>query len=413
MAERQARHRTIAVDVDASDDETPTRRDLPWPWWLIAGLGAVGVVLAGWLILAGASLLGWVYSPEEELAPALLLASRLVLLAYGTPVEIGGQLVSIVPLTLTGVLVLLGQPLAAMAARVYANKQATSDDTGQLWVDGQALVLRVGGTYAAVHAVAVLALAFVADSGQEAWRAALGGLVIGAVSGAWGASRAIDHDPRRHWLPWLRTLPTAIGAAVLVCIGGGAAVLAATFFLHLDRVAGIHDALGPDLVGTILLVGLQLLWLPNLALWGTSWSLGAGITLGEDTLLNLNVTDVGFLPAIPMLGAIPEQGLAPPSTLWWLVIGVLAGALAAVLVLLPLPSLRFDATGAIGAGAGVVSGLFVAVLGSLSGGSLGNVRLAHIGPLLGDLVVVAPSILGLSGLVVGVAVGLLRHRTNP
>lgn len=415
MADRRWRHRTIAVDVDAPAEDTPVeRRDLPWPWWLIAGLGAVAVVAFGWLLLAGASVLGWVNSPEEDLAPALLLATRVLLLGYGTPVTIGGQLVTLVPLTWTIIQVLLGQPLAAMAARQLASRQATVDDTGRLWVNGQALVIRVAGTYALVHAATVGAVALGVDGAGEVWRAALGGLVVGAVAGVWGASRAIGHDPRDQWPVWLRSVPVALGTAVLVCLAAGAAVVASSLFLHLDRVAHIHDAIAPDLASTLLVALVQLLYLPNLALWGTGWSLGAGITLGDGSLLNLNVTDVGFLPAIPVLGAIPEQGLAPGTTFGWLVCGVVAGAVAAVLVLLPRPRARFDVTTAVGAAVGIAAGLLVAVACSLSSGGLGGHRLAHLGPLVGDLFVVAPSILGLGGLVTGLVVGLVRppHTTE-
>src|SRR5690606_11219508 len=131
----------------------------------------------------------------------------------------------------------------AMAARQLAASQATADDTGRLWVDGQALVIRVAGTYALVHAVTLRAVALGVDGAGEAWRAVLGGLVVGAVAGVWGASRAVGHDPRDQWPGWLRGAPVALGAAVLVCLASGAAVIASTLFIHLDRVAHIHDAI--------------------------------------------------------------------------------------------------------------------------------------------------------------------------
>lgn len=412
MAERNSRHRTIAVDVDEPAQESP-RRELGWPWWLLAVVGSVAVVAAGWLLMAGATLLGWVNSPETELSAAMDLATRVLLLAYGTPVAVGGQLVTLTPLTLTLALVLLGHPVAGLAARQLAQRSATSDDTGQLWVDGQALVLRVAGSYALVHAAALLLVGLAVDGGQNAWRAGLGGLVVGAVAGIWGASRAIQHDPRRNWPAWLRAVPVAMGSAVLLCLAGGAAVVGASLFLHQDRVAAIHDALEPDLAGTVLLVLVQLLFLPNLALWGTAWALGGGVTLGDGSLLNLNVTDVGFLPAVPVLGAIPDPGLAPETTFAWLLVGVAAGVLAAVLVVTRRPRARFDETAAAGGLAGVAAGAAVVLLCSVSAGGLGQGRLSHMGPEVLDVLVVAPSVLGLSGLVAGLVLGLLRRPEAP
>nr|WP_255622044.1 DUF6350 family protein [Tessaracoccus sp. OS52] len=361
------------------------------------------------MLLAGASVLGWVNSPDTDLTSALPLPTKILLLAHGTPVAIGGQLVSIVPLTMTMGMVLLGQPVAAMAARQLAHQQATRDDTGRLWVDGQGLVLRVAGTFALVQALVLLLVGTTVDDAAHAWRAGLGGLVLGALSGVWGASRAIGHDPRRTWPAWLRSVPAAMVSAVGICLAGGAAVIAGTLFLHLDRVAGIHDALQPDLSGTILLVLIQLLYLPNLALWGSAWLLGAGITIGDDSLLNLSVTDAGFLPAIPVLGAIPDAGLSPETTLWWLLVGVAAGVAAAVVVVLARPRARFDETAIVGGLSGVAAGLLLVVLCSLSGGGLGGARLAQLGPVVTDLLVVAPSVLGLSGLVAGLVLGLVRR----
>lgn len=412
MAERTSRHRTIAIDVDEPTGEV-TRRELSWPWWLVAVVGAVAVVAAGWLLMAGASLLGWVNAPETELTSALQLATQVLVLAFGAPVVIGGQAVSLTPLTLTLAMVLLGQPVAAMAARQLAQRQATADDTGALWVDGQALVFRVAGTFALVQAATLLFVGMTVDEGANAWQAGLGGLVVGALAGVWGASRAIGHDPRRNWPAWLRAVPEAMGSALLLCVAGGAAVIGSTLFLNQDRVAAIHDTLQPDLAGTILLVVVQLLYLPNLVLWGTAWALGGGITLGDGSLLNLNVTDVGFLPAIPVLGGIPEPGLAPGTTFAWLLVGVAAGILAAVLVVARRPRARFDETAAAGGLSGVAAGLLVVLLCSGSSGGLGAARLSHMGPELLDLLIVAPSILGLSGLLAGLVLGLLRRPAAP
>lgn len=200
---------------------------------------------------------------------------------------------------------------------------------------------------------------------------------------------------------------------MLVCLAGGVAALTAALIAHRDRISLIHEALDPGIAGTILLVLVQILYLPNLMLWATSWVLGAGVTLGDDSLLSMSVTDVGFLPSIPLMGAVGEPGIGGGALFWWLVVGVLAGLVAAVVVDFARPRARFDETALVGGLAGAVAGLLVTLLCSLAGGGLGEDRLAHMGPITGQLVIVAPALLGLSGLVGGAVLGLLRRPPRP
>lgn len=406
MAKRQSRHKTVSVDIDARTTVEPTLRQ--WPWWVTAVGGALAVLAAGWVLLAAATLIGSLSAPGTETATALGLATRMLLLAHGAPVVIGGQSVTLVPLTLTLLLLMAGVPVTSLAARQLAAVQAVSDDTGRLWVDGQSLVVRVAATYSTAYVGAVVVFGSMTVGGGV-WRGVAGALAVAVVSGLWGASRAIGHDPRRGWPTWLRSAPVALGATLLVCIAAGAIALTAALVAGRDKAALIATQLQPDAIGVVLLVLLQLLYLPNLVLWGTAWTLGAGVTLGDGSLLNLNVTDVGFLPAFPVLGAVPNPGLTPPATLWWLLSGVAAGALV-VLVLLPgQRRLRFDRSALAGAVLGLAAGLLVALACSLGSGGLGAERLAHMGPRTTDLFVVAPSLLGLSGLVTGLVVGLVRR----
>lgn len=413
MADRPPKHRTVAVDVDAIP--TPEARVFHWPWYAVAILGTVAVVVAGWLLLAGATALGWLTSPDAELDASLFLATDILLLAHGVPVTVGGQLVTLVPLGLSLMLLVLAQPVAALAARQAAGALAPAEHTGRIWVNGEAVVLRVAGTIAATHGMLIAVLAAALDVQGGVLTGLLGGVVMGAVSGLWGASRGVGFDPRSTWPVWLRSVPPAMWYAVLVCLVGGLAVLAAALIAHRDRIAFIHEALEPGIAGTILLVLVQILYLPNLVLWATSWALGAGVTLGDDSLLSMAVTDVGFLPSIPVLGAVGEPGLGGGALFGWLAVGAVAGLVAALVVGLARPRARFDETALVGGLAGVSAGLLITTLCSLADGGLGEGRLAHIGATTDQLIIVAPVLLGLSGLVGGAALGLLRrpHRAEP
>lgn len=396
MAERGSRHRMIAVDVDEA--ARVARPQVTIPWFVLAPVGALAVAAAGWLLMAGPAALGWLTSPESQLADALGLASRVLLLANGAVTTIGGQAVSIAPLGLTLALILLGVPVAGLAAR------AAIDETDDL----RGLVLRVGGAYAGTYIVCITLIAFFVPE-TSVIRAFLGSVLIGGISGFWGVTRAVGYDPCERWPVRARSFPRGIGVAALICVGTGAALLSVVLILGRERIAAIADGLGGDGTAGILLIVIQLAWLPNLVIWAMAWALGAGVTLGEGTLLDMNGTSLGFLPSIPVLGAVPDPGPVPELAWLWLLGGVLAGVLATLVVTLNRSSERFYETSMTGGIAGILTGVLLFVLAWFASGGLGTQRLAHVGVRLGGLAITAPCILGLVGLVTGLVVGLARR----
>ena len=396
MAERGSRHRMIAVDVDEA--ARVARPQVTIPWFVLAPVGALAVAAAGWLLMAGPAALGWLTSPESQLADALGLASRVLLLANGAVTTIGGQAVSIAPLGLTLALILLGVPVAGLAAR------AAIDETDDL----RGLVLRVGGAYAGTYIVFITLIAFFVPE-TSVIRAFLGSVLIGGISGFWGVTRAVGYDPCERWPVRARSFPRGIGVAALICVGTGAALLSVVLILGRERIAAIADGLGGDGTAGILLIVIQLAWLPNLVIWAMAWALGAGVTLGEGTLLDMNGTSLGFLPSIPVLGAVPDPGPVPELAWLWLLGGVLAGVLATLVVTLNRSSERFYETSMTGGIAGILTGVLLFVLAWFASGGLGTQRLAHVGVRLGGLAITAPCILGLVGLVTGLVVGLARR----
>lgn len=405
MARSSTKPRTVAIDVDAVGEPQP--RQWPWPWYVAAVVGPVAVLLAGWIVLSGLAAVGWLTSPDTQLSSALSLSTRLLLLAHGTPVDIGGLRVSIIPLGLTLLLVFLAIPVASLAARQAAGANADADDTGKLWVDGEAIVVRVAGIFAGVYAVCVVLLA--ALMGSLGLQAVVGGIAVGAVAGLWGAARGVGFDPTERWPQWLRSVPRAIGAALLMVVAGGSALLTIALIAGRERVIAIGDQLGGGAVGVVLLTALHLIYLPNFVLACASWVLGAGVTVGDGSLLTVASSDVGLLPALPIFGIVPENGAGSGANYWWLAVGALAGAVAALVVTLSRPRARFDETALVGALSGVVAGGFVVLACALGSGGLGVERLTHLGARIPELAIFAPTILGLSGMLVGLVLGLLRR----
>lgn len=405
MARSSGKPRTVAVDVDGVQKKQPWRPT--WPWYVGAVCGPIAVLLACWLVLGALAAVGWLTSPHASLGGALNLATRMLLLANGAPVQIAAVEVGIVPLGISLLLIVLGVPIASYAARQAGGQAADPDDTGRIWVDGEAITLRVGGCFAGVYAAGVALLAALA--GSLSLRALLGAVAIGVVTGLWGAARGVGYDPTTTWPSWLRSVPRAMGAAVLTMLAGGAALLVVALWVSRDQVTAIGEQLDGGAASVFLLTALHLAYLPNFVLACVSWILGAGITVGDGSLITMATSDVGLLPAIPILGAVPGPDFGSTGNFWWLAVGLLGGGLAGAVVTLARPRARFDETALVGGLSGVLAGALVVVVCALGSGSLGSQRLAGIGARLDALAVFAPTILGLSGMLAGLVLGLLRR----
>jgi hypothetical protein len=171
----------------------------------------------------------------------------------------------------------------------------------------------------------------------------------------------------------------------------------------------LSNALQPGLLGGIALLFAQLAYAPNAVVWSASYALGAGFTLGQGSLVAPISTQLGLLPSVPLFGALPGVGPGPSTQLWWLAAGVLAGAVAAWLVVRDRPTARADQTCVVGGLSGLVAALVFVGLAWASGGNLGASRLAGVGPRLVPLLVMASTLMGLAGMVVGLLLGLLRR----
>jgi hypothetical protein len=376
------------------------------PWWLAAGGGAGLVAAAGWVVIAASTVIGQVVASGGVDAASFTLATHLWLLAHGEPVVIDGVRVTLAPLSLT---VLVGVGLHGVAG--YAARQAQLGRPGRAWsaAERRRLCLSLAGVLAGVYAVvltAVLVLSGVAaESGLRAVAVAIG---LAGLIGLAGARQAVGWRPQQAWPPWARAIPRAVLAAVLVLALGGVAATVTGLLTHHQMVTALTAQLAPDGTGALLLTLLQGAYLVNVVLWATAWTLGAGFSLGQDSFVSLMGNQVEVLPSFPLIGAIPQTNPAPWSNLAWLVWGVLAGVMAAVIVLRSRRRARFDETALVGGLSGVLAGLACWLLSVLARGDLGTVLLTGLGPRLTELAVLAPTLLGLSGLVAGLILGLSR-----
>jgi len=239
--------------------------------------------------------------------------------------------------------------------------------------------------------------------------------LIGALVGAW---RVGDDGPVDALRERIERMPTAwapvpglalrgLALTTLGLVGVGAVVVVAGLIARASQVIGLYQASNADLIGATVIALGQLLYLPTLVLWGMSFAAGPGFALGTDTAVTPAATQVGALPGIPVLGAVPDS-----TSSWLLLLALLPVAVGALTGWILRSRMPFT-TGPEPLGPRLVLAVAVAALtggmGALaavvSSGSMGPGRLVDTGPQPGPLALT----LGLEVLV-GLAILLLSPR---
>ena len=171
----------------------------------------------------------------------------------------------------------------------------------------------------------------------------------------------------------------AAGAGLLALLGAGAVLALISLIWHFSQMRGIFEFLTPNFFGGLLIVLACIGYFPVLIIWATSYMLGAGFLIGPGIGLSpfVPAPPSTQLPAFPLLAALPEQ-VGPIA--WGLpVIAVVIGVGVGVMVARSAKQPALVRLGlAVAAAALIAIGL--GLLSWLTCGSLGDVRLAQIGP---------------------------------
>ncbi|TDD06427.1 hypothetical protein E1292_15055 [Nonomuraea deserti] len=403
--------------VSSDDDET--RRPLPVSG-MLAAAATLGVGLAA---LTTLTLVGWIAAPRGTLEAGLpgvfRTAAQLWLAAHHAGFAIPGGRVGLLPLGL----MLLPAVLLYRAARWMARdadlrlrlparlpKNSPKAQAGARRRAQLVLVVQAGVSLAAPYALLAGLIAVVARN--EITQPFLGEtlfshFVLAFLAGSLATARMIG-----PWRVMLRLLPervraltvgTAVATAVLL-VAGLALVLVA-IALNFGQIQELSSVLSPGFVGGVLLLLLQLLYALNAVVWALSYIAGPGFAIGADTLVAPTGVQLGTVPSLPLLGALPESGTVPAWMMAVIALPFAAGAVAGVMVARISPSPSYEAAPLWGFLSGVSTGLVAGVLAALSGGPIGGGRLATVGP--------SPWEVALSvALEVGVAAGISAGVTN-
>ncbi len=227
-----------------------------------------------------------------------------------------------------------------------------------------------------------------------------------AIGYAWKARRSPSREPApeaplgRRWRAAIASVPETERSLVALALRGGALTaatvvgfsalaMAVILVANFSSIVALYESLQAGLLGGITLTLAQLALLPNLIVWTASWFVGPGFALGAGSGVSPLGTQLGLVPSLPVLGALPQG--TPVLGFVGLLVPVAAGFLAAA-VLRPvflravagrqLGGARGRAVRLVGVavGIGLVGASILALLALWSGGAAGPGRLAEVGP---------------------------------
>lgn len=220
----------------------------------------------------------------------------------------------------------------------------------------------------------------------------------------------------------LQGLPREVSAVIRASLSGGVAAAAAVMAVSAVAVAvllvtnyaeliRLYEGGHTGVLGGVALTVGQLAFVPNMVIWAASWFVGPGFAVGVGSSIGPLGTQLGPIPAIPFLGALPTGDFA-----WGflgLLIPVLAGFAAGILV---RPRLSHELGSppsvprlvVVGLLIGVAGGIVLGLLAAFSAGAAGPGRLIDVGPNPWLVAVFAFLEIGCAA-----ALGLLSSRSKP
>lgn len=318
------------------------------PLWLI-GLVEAAQILLITILLVGLPVLVMSLAGDFsgfDLGAVAELTTQAWLVLHGTPVQLvldsdaaalGGGLTvpaagwfHLVPLGLTLIPLWLGWRAGGRIAR--------GSYSDQLW---QGLLPLILG-----YASGAAGLAWLAQSETFQVMPLLGALCaavlmsLAALAGCYAEARSAGRmfgtdleeriDALSQRLRWAGSYAWAVARAGFVgCIaacGLAALLLAGTLGMRWMEIANVYEQLNPGVAGVTGLTVLHLGLAPNLVLWALAYSTGSGFALGTGTLVSPLSSELGAVPAVPVLAALPAE--ASPYSLLVLGLPVLAGVVA-------------------------------------------------------------------------------------
>lgn len=279
------------------------------------------------------------------------------------PISIGGRVIEVLPLL----------PTAAMVWGVARTVASTIAPTASWyvirWVIASALagpLLMTAISLAIIHDASTVLTQLQSPNALRAFGSVLAVHAVGAIAGV--VMRVGRRIAAVLELPsWPVDAARGAVAGVLALFGLSAAVTAGSLVVHWSTMDQLYSVTN-DFVGQLSLTLLAILYAPNVILGSCALAVGSSAHVGTATFSAFAVFG-GQLPAVPILAAVPTPPLGPA----WVALMII-GAASGVAVgqqcarrPAPWPTAIHKVVAA-----ALLAATFLAIVGKLAGGQLGN-----------------------------------------
>ena len=292
---------------------------MPMPLWLQGVVELIVTALFSAIAVFAAMSAVWATKGfgDMEFSSVAAMSAHLWLLIHGVPLDLAAAFgasagtMTLVPLGLS----LLPLLLCYRSGRRLARAS----------YEGEFLIPVLSGsvTYALISS-AMYGWASPHPQPLQALNAALvplgivvAGLMWGGYREARSLSRMVGVDTAEQisqmsqYSRWAGSYAWAVVRAAVVAfvalVGLGAVLLGIGILAGWSQIVATYQELHAGAVGDTAVTLLQLGFLPNLVIYAIAWSTGAGFSFGAGTSVGLTSSDVGTLPMLPILGAVPES----------------------------------------------------------------------------------------------------------
>ena len=292
---------------------------MPMPLWLQGVVELIVTALFSALAVFAAMSAVWATKGfgDMEFSSVAAMSAHLWLLIHGVPLDLAAAFgasagtMTLVPLGLSVLPLLLCYRSGRRLARAS--------------YEGEFLIPVLSGsvTYALISS-AMYGWASPHPQPLQALNAALvplgivvAGLMWGGYREARSLSRMVGVDTAEQisqmsqYSRWAGSYAWAVVRAAVVAfvalVGLGAVLLGIGILAGWSQIVATYQELHAGAVGDTAVTLLQLGFLPNLVIYAIAWSTGAGFSFGAGTSVGLTSSDVGTLPMLPILGAVPES----------------------------------------------------------------------------------------------------------